>query len=178
MRTEGVLLAVLMGLWGLILIMAGVLVVRALTRASRRGEVRKNGLPGEATVLECTPTRMFINHRQVVDFLLDVQLPGRTPYQVRLKSRWHDWNVRVLDVGLRLNVKVDPDDPQTLVVVGPVVAQDLGRFLLQGMEAMVSGQPAPRDPVKALADLQRMADAGLVTDEEYARKKAEILGRL
>ncbi|MHA7630130.1 gas vesicle protein GvpG [Corallococcus sp. M7] len=164
--------------WGLVFIGGGALVVRLIRRARKKEQVRKNGLPGEATVLQYKATPMFINRSQVFDFLLEVRLPGQAPYQVSLSSRWHDWNVRVMDVGLRLNVKVDPEDPQEVVVLGPVVAQDLGRFLREGMDAMATGQTAHGDPVKALTDLQRMADAGLVSEEEYARKRAEILDRL
>ncbi|RKG67004.1 hypothetical protein D7V80_17555 [Corallococcus sp. CA054B] len=175
MREEYVFLV---GSWALVFLGGCALVVRLIHQSWRKKQVREHGLPGEATVLECRATRMYINRSQVFDFLLEVRLPGQTPYQVSLSSRMHDWNVRVMDVGLRLNVKVDPKDPQCVVVLGPVVAQDLGRFLRQGMDAMATGQAAHADPVKALSDLQRMADAGLVSEDEYARKRAEILDRL
>lgn len=178
MREENVVMALVVGSWALVFLGGGAFVVRLLYRTWKKEQVRHHGLPGEATVLEYKATRLYINRSQVFDFLLEVRLPGQAPYQVLLSSRWHDWNVRVMDVGLRLNVKVDPKDPQCVVVLGPVVAQDLGRFLRQGMDAMATGQPVHGDPVKALADLQRMSDAGLVTEEEYARKRAEILDRL
>ncbi|RKG52585.1 hypothetical protein D7X30_33825 [Corallococcus sp. AB011P] len=178
MREEDVVMAVVAGSWALFFLGGGAFVVRLIYRAWKKEQTRNHGLPGEATVLEYKATRMYINRSQVFDFLLEVRMPGEAPYQVSLSSRWHDWNVRVMDVGLRLNVKVDPKDPQGVVVLGPVVAQDLGRFLRQGMDAMATGQAAHADPVKALADLQRMADAGLVSEEEYARKRTEILDRL
>ncbi|MBN8471558.1 hypothetical protein JYJ95_34050 [Corallococcus exiguus] len=175
MREEDV---ILVGSWALAFLGGGAFVVRLIHRAWKKKQVRAHGLPGKATVLECKGSRVYINRSEIFDFLLEVRLPGQAPYQVSLSSRWHDWNVRVMDVGLQLNVKVDPEDPQGVVVLGPVVAQDLGRFLRQGMDALATGQAAHADPVKALADLQRMADAGLVSEEEYARKRAEILDRL
>ncbi|RKH20535.1 hypothetical protein D7X74_03680 [Corallococcus sp. CA047B] len=173
MIEEQVLNGVLVGGWGLFFLGALWFSGYLIHRQWKRGQIRQHGLPAEATVLRLQGTPIRINRSQVFDFLLEVRLPGHAPYQVRLRSRWNDWNVRVMDVGLRLKVKVDPNDLQKLVVLGPVVPQDLSR-LFSGLDAA----PAPGDPVKSLSDLQRMADEGLVTPEEYARKKAEILDRL
>ncbi|MCY1031614.1 hypothetical protein OV207_09135 [Corallococcus sp. BB11-1] len=175
MSEKQILAAVLMGSWGLLAFGASWFAWHLIQRQRKRAWLRQHGLPAEATVLRLQGTGMRINRSQVFDFLLEVTLPGLAPYQVRLRSRWHDWNVRVMDVGLRLKVKVDPNDLQRLVVLGPVVPQDLGRHF-SGLGALAA--PAPGDPVKGLADLQRMADEGLVTPEEYARTKAEILARL
>ncbi|RKG73021.1 SHOCT domain-containing protein [Corallococcus terminator] len=177
MMEEDVLGAVLVGSWGLVILGALWFCGHLIQQHRKRVWLRQHGLPAEATVLRLQDTWIRINRSRVFDFLLEVRLPGHAPYQVRLRSRWNDWNVRVMDVGLRLKVKLDPNDLQKLVVMGPVVPQDLGK-LLSGLGALGLAAPAPGDPVKGLADLQRMADEGLVTPEEYARKKAEILDRL
>ena len=39
-------------------------------------------------------------------------------------------------------------------------------------------QPAAGDPLEALKALKGMLEAGLITDEEYATKKAQILRRM
>ncbi|MBZ4334991.1 DUF3592 domain-containing protein [Corallococcus sp. AS-1-12] len=178
MSKDAMIMAFVAASWALTLLGIGALVAYFARRVWKQSQVRQHGLPGEATVRRFTPTRMYINRRQIFEFVLEVRLPGQAPYPVSLSSTIQDWNVQVMDVGLRLKVKVDPKDPQRVVVLGPVVEQDLTGFLLQGMGAMTKGPPAQGDPVKALADLQRMADAGLVSEEEFARKRAEILGRL
>lgn len=167
----------LMGGWGLLALVGVAAVIHLLRERWKTEQLRQHGLPAEATVLWLEGTAMRINHSQVFNFLLEVRRPGQAPYQVRLKSRCHDWNVRVIDVGLRLKVHVDPNDPQRLVVLGPVVAQDPSR-LAHLLEGRGMEPPSPADPVKALTDVQRLADAGLITPEEYARKRAEILERI
>ncbi len=141
----------------------------------RMRHVRQQGTPAVATVLKMERTAMQINKRSVYDFLLEVKPPGRPAYQVRLKSRALDWKAFVVEPGLRLKVMLDPEDPQRVVVLEPVTPQKPLNFgkLLEGQ-----GQERPSDPVKALKDLQSMADSGLITPDEYARKKAEILARL
>ncbi|MCP3163484.1 SHOCT domain-containing protein [Myxococcus qinghaiensis] len=138
-------------------------------------QVRQHGIPAEATLLRLERTAMRINKATVYNHLLQVRVPGRAPYEVWLRSRAHDWNVRVMAPGMELKVKVAPEDPKRVVVMGPLVPQDLGN-----LAALLAGRPvgtAP-DPVKSLADLQRMLGEGLITMDDFERKKAEILGRL
>lgn len=117
---------------------------------------------------------MQVNRVHVYDFLLEVKLPGRPAYQVKHKSRAIDWNAFIVEPGVRFKVKVDPKDPQRLVVLEPVTPQQRP----QSIHKLLSGQERPSDPVKALKDLQSMLDNGLITPDEHARKKAEILARL
>lgn len=49
-----------------------------------------------------------------------------------------------------------------------------GGIILQG----ATPQQAAEDPMQALAKLKQLADAGLITTEEYETKKKEILARL
>ncbi|TQF09146.1 SHOCT domain-containing protein [Myxococcus llanfairpwllgwyngyllgogerychwyrndrobwllllantysiliogogogochensis] len=139
-------------------------------------QVRQHGIPAEATLLRLERTAMRINKATVYNHLLQVRVPGRAPYEVWLRSRAHDWNVRVMEPGLELKVKVAPEDPNRVAVMGPLVPQDLGHLVRLMTQPPVP--PPPADPVKALTDLQRMAGAGLITTEEFEQKKAEILARL
>ncbi|WP_434391516.1 SHOCT domain-containing protein [Melittangium boletus] len=139
----------------------------------RTRHVRQQGTPAVATLLKMERTAMRINKRYVYDFLLEVKPPGRPAYQVGLKSRALDWKAVLVEPGLRLKVMVDPEDPQRVVVLEPVTPQKP-----LNLRNLIEGQERPSDPVKALKDLQSMADSGLITPDEYARKKAEILARL
>ncbi|WP_164018359.1 DUF3592 domain-containing protein [Pyxidicoccus trucidator] len=143
--------------------------------------LREHGTAGEATILRMERTSMRINKSYVYDFLLEFKVPGRPAYTVQHRSRAHDWKAFILEPGMRLKVKVDPNDPQRFVVLGPVEQQRP-----QSIQALLAGAAgyseartlAPSDPVKALKDLQSMLDGELITQGEYEQKKAEILSRM
>ncbi|WNZ59746.1 SHOCT domain-containing protein [Myxococcus sp. MxC21-1] len=143
--------------------------------------LREHGTDGEATILRMERTSMQINRSYVYDFLLEFEVPGLPTYRRQHRSRAHDWKAFILEPGVRLKVKIDPNDPQRFVVLGPVNQQRP-----QSIQALVAAATgfteartvAPADPVKALKDLQSMLDNELITQDEYARKKAEILSRL
>lgn len=141
--------------------------------ACRTHHVRQHGIPAEATILKMERTAMRINKVYVYEFLLDVKLSGRPAYQVRHQSRAIRWNAFLLEPGVRLKVKVDPKDPQRIVVLEPATPQKP-----LNLHHLLSTPERPSDPVKAMKDLQSMLDNGLITPDEHARKKAEILARL
>jgi hypothetical protein len=163
--------------WGGFFLLLGGGLAGVLRQKAGNARVRREGAPAEATVLRIKKTAMRVNRRHVMEFLLEVRRPGQAPYQVRMSSLARDWNVQVLHEGLLLKVHVNPNNPQHVVVLGPVVQQDLGKAF-SNLMAQGAAAPAPRDPVKALSDLQRLVDEGLITQDEYASKRAEIIGRL
>ncbi|AKF84685.1 hypothetical protein MFUL124B02_02995 [Myxococcus fulvus 124B02] len=151
------------------------IITRILGTWLKHRKVREQGLPARAILLRSERTAMSSQKRARYNHLLEVTLPDRPPYEVWVLDRYHDWNVRVFAPGLELDVRVDPADAQRVAVMGPVVEQDLGQ-----LAALLAGKPvsAPKDPVKSLAELQRMLGEGLITMDDFERKKAEILGRL
>jgi hypothetical protein len=124
----------------------------------------KNGVAGEATVLEVRDTAIRMNKHPVFQLLLEVHIPGRAPYQARVSKRLPPHSsTATWGPGLRVQVMVDPMQPQRVVITG---------------FATTAPPAPPADPVRAMEDLKRMADAGLITEHEFEAKKAEILGRL
>jgi hypothetical protein len=164
-------LALIQGV-GTLLVCVG-FVVTFVRSTWKTRHVREHGMPAEATIRQVERTSMRINKSFVYNFLLDVKPPGRPAYPVWHKSRALDWKAVIVEPGVRLKVKVDPEDPQRIVVLEPVTPQKP-----QNLRHLLEGQERPSNPVKALKDLQSMADHGLITPDEYARKKAEILARL
>ncbi|AKQ64922.1 hypothetical protein A176_001834 [Myxococcus hansupus] len=148
---------------------------------AKKQRLREHGTAGEATILRMERTSMRVNRRYVYDFLLEFKVPGRPLYRRQHRSRAHDWNAFILEPGVRLNVKVDPNDPLQFVVMGAI-----GQQRPQSIQALFAvsqgyseaGGVAPSDPVKALKDLQTMLDSELITQDEYAQKKAAILARM
>ncbi|MFP2961895.1 DUF3592 domain-containing protein [Myxococcus sp. 1LA] len=149
----------------------------------RAQRIREHGTAGEATILRMERTSMRVNKSYVYDFLLEFKVPGHPTYRQQHRSRAHDWKAFILEPGVRLKVKVDTKDPQQFVVLGPVEQQRPHSIqaLLAGATGFSEARTvaaAPSDPVKALKDLQSMLDNELITQDEYAQKKAEILARL
>ncbi|WNZ60845.1 hypothetical protein QEG98_33705 [Myxococcus sp. MxC21-1] len=135
-------------------------------RARRRDEqLLQQGESAEATVLQVQRTRKRINHSPVFAVRLEVRRSGHAPYEVGLEDRLDAWDIPVMEPGRRLKVKIHPNDAQRVLLVGEDTSQP----------SSVSPQG---DPVKAMADLQRMANEGLIAAEEYEQKRAEILSRL
>ncbi|AKF86967.1 hypothetical protein MFUL124B02_36025 [Myxococcus fulvus 124B02] len=130
-----------------------------------RSRVLANGEVAEATILEQWNTAIRLQKKPVFKLHLRVHRKGHPPYEAhawttvahRLTSGW-------VAKGEKVQVKLDPDDPQKVFVVGP---------LLKPAPA-----PPPADPVKAMEDLRRMVDAGHITPDEYEMKRTEILSRM
>jgi hypothetical protein len=53
-----------------------------------------------------------------IEFDLTVQPEGRAAYQVHVSQSLHDATMQGITEGGKINVKVDPDDPQSLLVWG------------------------------------------------------------
>lgn len=69
-----------------------------------------------------------------------------------------------------------PMQPQT--PVPPVAPQPSGRFTQKSPASENASAPSGGDPVSTLKQLKGMLDLGLIKQEEYDAKKAEIMGRM
>jgi hypothetical protein len=176
--------------------------IKALTDDQGQGEILKHGTPTKARVLGFP---MQVDKFSMgVD--LDVYPPaGGDPYQVqyvfptaRMKT--------MLSIGMEVPVKVMDDDPNAVAVQwdalkGSIAASggDMA-VAMQGIQNTYAGtadaagraylaekadadakaaqEAAANDPTERLKKLSQLKDAGLVTDEEFEAKKAEILADL
>ncbi|GEN05913.1 Short C-terminal domain-containing protein [Myxococcus fulvus] len=130
-----------------------------------RMRVLANGEVAEATVLERWSTAIRLNKKPLFKLQLRVHRKGHPPYEA------HTWTTVAHQLtsgwvakGERVQVKLDPDDPQKVFVVGPILTP--------------APLPPPADPVKAMEDLRRMVDAGHITPDEYEAKRTQILSRM
>ena len=174
--------------------------------ADDRGEheVLEKGTPAKAVSKgfpEPVPGDRFAMH-----ILLAVHPPGGgEPYDVdytfpstRMKA--------ALSVGMEIPVKIHPDDPQRIAVQWDAQQSAIAAAggdmaaVTQGMQgaygavadqamrdAKAAGSPVPAptapvptggDPAERLTKLGQMRDAGLITDDEFEAKKAEVLEEL
>jgi hypothetical protein len=172
--------------------------IAKLTDDQGQGEILKKG----------TPTKARVNGfpMQVDKFSMGIQLDvyppeGGDPYTVdytfpsaRMKAP--------LSMGMEVPVKVMPDDPMAVAVQwdalkGSIAASggDMA-VAMQGIQNTYAGTAdaagrayladkekadaakAADDPAERLKKLTQLKDAGLVSDEEFAAKRQEILGDL
>ncbi len=106
--TGGILAAV-----GIALIVVGIIVSR---RAAAVDQILTTGTAGTAQVTGVTQTGMYLNEQPQLDLQLMVSIPGKAPYPARHKSFVPLMLMGRVTSGQPLAVRVDPMDPQKLVV--------------------------------------------------------------
>ena len=172
----------------------------ALSDDKGQGEILKHGTPTKARVLGFPV--------QVDKFSMGVELDvyppaGGDPYKVQYVFATARMKT-MLSVGMEVPVKVMDDEPNAVAVQwdalkGSIAASGgdmavamqgiqntyagtadaAGRaYLAEQEEAKAAQDVAANDPAERLKKLSQLKDAGLVTDEEFETKKAEILADL
>jgi Short C-terminal domain len=176
--------------------------IAKLTDDQGQGEILKSGIPTKARVngfpMQVDKFSMGIQ--------LDVYPPeGGDPYAVdytfptaRMKAP--------LSIGMEVPVKVMPDDPMAVAVQWDALKGSIAASggdtaaAMQGIQNTYAGtadaagrqylaekaaadakaaqDAAASDPAERLKKLAQLKDAGLVSDEEFETKKAEILSDL
>ncbi|MCP3064000.1 SHOCT domain-containing protein [Myxococcus sp. K38C18041901] len=130
-----------------------------------KSRVLANGEVAEATILEQSNTAIRLQKKPLYKLHLRVHRKGHPPYEAhawttvahRLTTGW-------VAQGNKVQVKLDPNHPEKVFVVGP-------------LQTPATALPSA-DPVKAMEDLRRMVDAGHITPDEYEAKRTEILSRM
>jgi hypothetical protein len=174
----------------------------ALSDDKGQGEILKHGTPTKARVLGF-PVQV---DKFSMGVELDVFPPaGGDPYKVQYVFATARMKT-MLSVGMEVPVKVMDDDPNAVAVQwdalkGSIAASGgdmavamqgiqntyagtadaAGRAYLAEQEeakAKAAQEVAANDPAERLKKLSQLKDAGLVTDEEFETKKAEILSDL
>jgi hypothetical protein len=84
-------------------------------RAARRQRIMTAGIDGIATITGITQTGMLINHNPVVQFEATIETPTGA-YPASFRQMVPLISVGQLQVGAKLAVKVDPNDPQSIVL--------------------------------------------------------------
>jgi hypothetical protein len=176
--------------------------LKALTDDQGQGEILKHGTPTKARVLGF-PMQV---DKFSMGVELDVFPPaGGDPYKVQYVFATARMKT-MLSIGMEVPVKVMDDDPNAVAVQwdalkGSIAASggDMA-VAMQGIQNTYAGtadaagraylaekadadakaaqEAAANDPTERLKKLSQLKDAGLVTDEEFETKKAEILSDL
>jgi hypothetical protein len=177
--------------------------ISALADDRGEGEVLKNGTPTKA-VVQGFPSPVP-GDRFAMQIPLDVYPPGGgAPYQLnyvfptaRMKA--------AITAGMEVPVKVDPNDPTRVAVQwdaqkaeiaaagGDMAAVQAGLAATYsgtadaamrtamaggGAPAMPGAAAAGGDPLQQIEQLAKLRDSGVLTEEEFASKKADLLGKM
>ena len=96
-------------------------------RGARRRRIMTTGIDGTATITGMTQTGMLINHNPVVQFEATIETPTGT-YPASFRQMVPLISLGQIQVGAKLAVKVDPNDPQ-----GIVLAEGIPSTVMPGM---------------------------------------------
>lgn len=80
--------------------------------------LNQSGVLTPATVDSMRETGTQLGGGHQIDFELTVHPASGADYQVRVSQSMHDVTLNGISEGARINVKVDPADPQSLLVWG------------------------------------------------------------
>ncbi len=149
-------------LFALLLVAVPVFLYRVMFQPLLQAEaVLQHGELATATVLQVWDTGTTVNENPQLGLRLEVQPLGDAPFQAESKSVVSRLLVGGIRPGAVVQVKYDPRDRRKVAVV-------------PGAEV----QPTPQGAAARLQELDALRERGLVTQEEYERKRREILDAL
>ncbi|RPI29041.1 MAG: hypothetical protein EHM70_16080 [Chloroflexota bacterium] len=120
----------------------------------------KGGEPAAATVLKVWDTGTTINDDPLVGLLLEVRPLGMSPYQAEAKTIVSRLEIAMVRPGVTAQVKYDPKKPSKIAVVS------------------IEARPEPTDASGRMEELEELRTKRLVSEEEYQKKREEILKAL
>jgi hypothetical protein len=123
--------------------------------------VIRNGVRARATVLKVWDTGVSINDNPQVGLLLEVQPEDGAPFQAETKKVVSRLNAALIQPGVKAKVVFDPSNPR--------------RVEVQSFEVESGGAGKVVDTEARLRELKNLREQDLVTEEEYQKKKEEIL---
>ena len=82
-----------------------------------QARLMQTGLEGRAVVKQLRDTGTMVNNMPTLELDLEVSVAGREPYPVAHRQVVSHASLGGLQPGATVAVKVDPDDPATLILV-------------------------------------------------------------
>lgn len=162
LRGGFLLTAAFLGLTGVGLFLWGRRWARAYKDAQR---LRTSGVPGEATIQGMRQTGVYLNEQPQIELNLQVQTQMHGPYQVTVREYVPLMLLGTLSSGRPLPVKVDPADPQKLVIEweGAMSGGMPGMGMGAGMPVIPpsSADTTQYDPEARKAEKERLLATGV-----------------
>lgn len=162
LRGGFLLTAAFLGLTGIGLFLWGRRWAKGYKDAQR---LRTSGVPGQATIQEMRQTGLYLNEQPQIELNLQVQTQMHGPYQVTVREYVPLMLLGTLGSGRPLPVKVDPADPQKLVIEWESAMS--GGVPMGGMTPGMPVTPPPSadttqyDPLARQAEKERLLATGV-----------------
>ncbi len=112
-RNTFVIIGVIELIIGVGLVLVG---IKARSRAQEAQQLKATGLAGQASIVGMRQTGVTMNEQPQVELQLQVQIPGRQPYQITKKEYVPLMLLGALTSGRPLPVKADPANLQNVVI--------------------------------------------------------------
>src|SRR5919106_1382392 len=157
---ELVLTAAILGVTGIGLFLWGRRWARGYKEAQR---LRMSGVPGQATILGMRQTGVYLNEQPQIELNLQVQSWMHGPYQVTVREYVPLMLLATLGSGRPLPVKVDPADPQKLVIEweNAMSGGMAGVGAAMPMTLPASADSTQHDPEARKAEKERLLATGV-----------------
>jgi len=117
------------------------------------------GQDAEAIILEVHDAGFATKRYTQLILVLDVMPAGGKAFQVRTKKMISQSHAFLFQPGAKLKVKYDPAHPDQIALVSSPVPASV----------------APKGPSQRLEELDTLKGKGLINEDEYRRKRQEIL---
>ena len=98
-----------------LILIAGILLYKKRI-ANEEIDRAPNSIKGEAEILDMEETEIHVNELPQIKFLLRVTLPGRSPYKIEHRKIMSTFILNSLNIGSKLPVFVDPDNPEKILL--------------------------------------------------------------
>ncbi len=123
----------------------------------------KNGIEVRGEIEEVSDTGTTLNENPQVKLLINFKRNDGLPCYGTVKTIVSRLNVSLVRPGCKVDIKYDPNKPERIQLVKVHLAETTG---------------PGTDIVKRLSDLQDLRNKGLITEEDYQRRKEEILNEV
>jgi Short C-terminal domain len=166
--------------------------MRAVADDRGEGEILEKGIAAKAV---CKGFPMPVpNDKFAMQVLMEVHPPNGAPYEANYVYPTARQKA-AMTVGMEVPVKIHPDDPQRIAVQWDAQQANIAaaggdmNAVMEGMQATYGGAAdaamrqaqaggAKEDPTERLKKLGELREQGLLTDDEFEAKKAEVLKEL
>jgi hypothetical protein len=161
LRSSFTVTAAILGVTGIGLFLWGRRWAKGYQEAQR---LKMSGVPGQATILGMRQTGVYLNEQPQIELNLQVQTQMHGPYQVTVREYVPLMLLGTLSSGRPLPVKVDPADPQKLVIEWEsAMSGGMGMGMAQGMPVTppASADTTQYDPQARKAEKERLLATGV-----------------
>lgn len=173
-------------IWVGVSLILGIVYVRMFLRAEQADQMRQQGTPGQAQILEMTQTGVYVNEQPRVTLRLSIQAAGVAPFEDTKTHTVPLIALGRLTSGTPLAVYLSPENPRDYVIdwfgppagaagmTGPITVQNQ-----QGGVVQVQGNAGAAEAVmKALSDHGIDPSTGSIDLTRLPAARAAVLSAL